>query len=52
MPASRGSSEPGIKPTYLTSLALAGGFFTTNATWEALSIHCAVLSYSVVFNSS
>ena len=24
--------NPGIKPTYLTSLALAGGFFTTNAT--------------------
>ena len=27
--------NPGIKPTSLTSPALAGRFFTTNATWEA-----------------
>ena len=26
--------EPGIEPTSLTSPALAGGFFTTSATWE------------------
>ena len=26
---SRGSSDPGIEPTYLVSPALAGGFFTT-----------------------
>ena len=26
---------PGIEPASLTSLALAGGFFTTSATWEA-----------------
>ena len=26
----------GIKPMSLTSPALAGGFFTTSATWEAL----------------
>ena len=26
---------PGIKPMSLTSPALAVGFFTTNATWEA-----------------
>ena len=30
----------GIKPTSLASLALAGGFFTTRATWEAL--HCDI----------
>ena len=30
-------SDPGNEPSSLTSLALAGGFFTTNATWEALS---------------
>ena len=30
--------NPGIEPESLTSLALAGGFFTTNATWEALLI--------------
>ena len=28
--------DPWIEPTFLTSLALAGGFFTTSATWEAL----------------
>ena len=27
--------DPGIEPTSLESLALAGGFFTTSATWEA-----------------
>ena len=27
--------DPGIKPASLVSPALAGGFFTTNATWEA-----------------
>ena len=26
--------NPGIEPTSLRSLALAGGFFTTIATWE------------------
>ena len=29
--------DPGIKPTSLVSPALAGRFFTTNATWEAHS---------------
>ena len=29
--------NPGIKPMSLTSPALAGEFFTTSATWEALS---------------
>ena len=28
--------DPGIEPTSLTSLALAGGFFTTSTTCEAL----------------
>ena len=35
MPSSRRSSHPEIKPASLMSLALAGGFFTTSATWEA-----------------
>jgi len=30
--------DPGIEPEPITSLALKAGFFTTNATWEALSI--------------
>ena len=28
--------NPGIEPRSLTSPALAGGFFTTSTTWEAL----------------
>ena len=35
MPSSRGSSQPRDWPESLTSPALAGRFFTTNATWEA-----------------
>ena len=33
-PFSRWSSYPGIKPASLTSPALAGGFYTTSATWK------------------
>ena len=32
--------DPGIGPASLLSPALAGGFFTTSATWEALNNHC------------
>ena len=31
--------NPGIEPASLTSTAMAGGFFTTRATWEALVYH-------------
>ena len=31
--------DPGIKPVSLMSPALAGGFFTTSATWEAPFSH-------------
>ena len=37
MPSCRRSFNPGIEPMSLMSPALAGGFFTTSATWEALS---------------
>ena len=37
--------DPGIKPGSLTSLALAGGFFTTKATWEALMNVCVPLKF-------
>ena len=37
--------DPGIEPTSLESLALAGGFFTTSATWEAHS--CATCHISL-----
>ena len=30
--------NPGIEPVSLISHALAGGFFTTSATWEALKL--------------
>ena len=36
-PPPRDLPNPGIKPTPLMSPALAGGFFTTSATWEALN---------------
>ena len=29
--------DPGIKPSSVVSPALAGGFFTTSATWDTLS---------------
>ena len=32
---SRDLPDPGIEPSSLESPALAGGFFTTSATWEA-----------------
>ena len=31
--------DTGTEPTSAASLALAGGFFTTSATWEALAFH-------------
>ena len=30
--------DPGTEPESLASPALAGGFFTTNATWEAIPL--------------
>ena len=30
--------DPGIEPASLASLALAGTFFTTSTTWEALKL--------------
>ena len=39
-------SDPGIKPTSLLSPALAGGFFTTSATWE---VPKSFLSLSLFF---
>ena len=35
IPSSRGSSNPGIEPTSLTSPTFADRFFTTSTTWEA-----------------
>ena len=31
--------DPGVKPASLMSLALEGGFFTTNAIWEASNFY-------------
>ena len=41
-PPPRNLLNPGIEPTSLTSPALASGFFTTRATWEA---HNTLLGY-------
>ena len=38
--------DPGIKPSSLISPALAGGFFTTSAIWDALAFH--ILPYNTV----
>ena len=40
-------SDPGIKLKSLASLALAGGFFTTCASWEAPYV--GVILYNSVF---
>ena len=40
--------EPGIEPTSLMSPVLAGGFFTTGATWEARSWYCGIFNNSDV----
>ena len=37
-PTTEDLPDLGIEPTSLESPALVGGFFTTNATWEALYI--------------
>ena len=41
MPSSTGFPNPGIKPRSLISPALASGFLTTSATWEALLLIAA-----------
>ena len=58
-PSPRDLPNPGIKPTSLTSPALAGRFFTISTTWEAqrhqfLSYLTAayLLTYSFSINSS
>ena len=41
--------DPGIKPKSLMCPALAGGFFTTSATWEAQLLEIStVLTYSAI----
>ena len=46
LPYSRESSWPRIKPASLVSPALAGGFFTTNATWE-VPCYTSKIKYSI-----
>ena len=38
--------NPGIKPTSLVSPALAGGFLTTSATWEAPYVRYASVQFT------
>ena len=44
-PPSSNLLYPGIEPASLASPALAGGFFTTSATWEAPSITVYICAY-------
>ena len=44
---SRESPQPGIEPISLASPALAGGFFTTSATWEARFLIAIVVVHSL-----
>ena len=48
MPSCRGFLDPGTEPAPLTSPALAGGFFTTSATWEALLANMVISKLSKV----
>ena len=42
---------PGIEPASLTSPALAGGFFTTSATWEAHPITvCQMYAWHIQYS--
>ena len=47
-PSSEDLPYRGVNPTSLTSPALAGGLFTTSATWEALH-YCPKILVSVEF---
>ena len=40
MPSSRYPPNPGMEPTVPTSPVLAGGLFTTGASWEGLRSIC------------
>jgi len=37
--------NPGIEPSSLMSPALAGGFFTTNTTWETHSLSLLMMKW-------
>ena len=40
--------DPEIEPMSLMSPELAGGFFTTSATWEALEIYDMCICFKIV----
>ena len=46
-PSPRDLPGPGTEPISPTSPALAGGFFTTSATWEAHIIKYTYLKYTI-----
>ena len=45
LPSSRGSSWPRDQTHISMSPALAGRFFTTNATWEVHTVYMCILLY-------
>ena len=48
LPSSRGSSNPGLEPGSLLCPALAGRFFTTNATWKVQSYYTSIVIFIMV----
>ena len=48
LPPSGDLPDPGIKPMAPMSLALACGFFTTSATWEALLMSIYLYAFLLV----
>ena len=46
--------DPGLEPKSLVSPALAGGFFTAGATWEALKtrVQAWILKYVSLLNNA
>ena len=46
--------DPGIRSASPTSPALAGGFFTTSTSWEALGTKCLIILWSktAIFSST
>ena len=52
MPSSGSLPNPGMEPAFLMLPALAGGFFTTSATWEEVILMSSVSNRSLIRNTA
>ena len=52
MPSSGDLPNPGMEPAFLMLPALAGGFFTTSATWEEVILMSSVSNRSLIRNTA